>query len=50
MGSYSEEYTNPVNLLNTLQEKLCKNSRNIVIIGGSGAGKTLLLIKLLKSL
>jgi DNA replication protein DnaC len=50
MGSYSEEHIDPKDLLSELYVKLFENNKNIVVVGGSGAGKTLLLIKLLKNL
>jgi DNA replication protein DnaC len=50
MGSYSEEYKEPKDLLSELLAKLFESTKNIVVIGASGAGKTLLLIKLLNNL
>jgi ABC-type phosphate/phosphonate transport system ATPase subunit len=50
MGSYSEEYKEPKYLLNELKTQLSESTKNIVVIGASGAGKTLLLIKLLNNL
>jgi ABC-type phosphate/phosphonate transport system ATPase subunit len=50
MGSNSEFYINPFDLLKYLENKVCEINigQNIVIIGDSGSGKTLLLLKLTK--
>jgi type IV secretory pathway ATPase VirB11/archaellum biosynthesis ATPase len=53
MGSYSELHTNQFDLINHPEYKiqeLVAHKRNILIIGESGAGKTLFLIKLRKEL
>jgi DNA-binding NtrC family response regulator len=49
MGSKNDVYSDPFNLIEKLTNKITKVStknRNIVIIGESGSGKTLLLYKL----
>ncbi len=53
MGGYSSlsSYTEPFDLLNFLKENILnshKFTKNIIIIGERGAGKTLLLLKMMK--
>ncbi len=50
LGSFSESHTEPFDLIKYLAQQLFDHKSNIALVGQSGAGKTLLLIKLMKEL